>query len=508
MNYNFQLFFNSPEGMKSLDKWSINNLDDYERLNLIVNQCGEYLRGTYFRGYENEMRSQFSSDMNKTYSERYDSVCQKYLEQYSGNERELIMQIPNMSLVLYCIFQDSHFYPILFNEQFFLFEDACKALGIEVPPIPSQAKKVERIKFYNLLCGNIEDFRKENNLTKVQVCSLLYDYAPKYLKSIALEKSILPEPENIWVVGGATGGEGDYLVMEENDTVIWQCNKDTKRGDIVIMYAHAPYMHIHSVWRCERDATLNPFGIYANRVELSNKVIIPNKVTYEDMQKDAVVSQFKMVVGNMQALYQKRPLSVIQYKEIQRLIQEKNPVFNLNRLPQITTPEMNIEETKKESEVSDKILIPCLTLLGYANQNGEDWVKELQLKLGRDRNDDEEKDEKGYKARPDFSFFVKKLPFEQQYAPLIIEVKYDMVNAEEERKAVAQGASYARILHSQIFGVCDKNKIVIYKRTGAHFKEKDKILDYTWAQVQDKDNPQYFNDLRKAIGKDVIERLK
>lgn len=507
MNLNYQLYFESEIGKRQVYFWTVEDENDYRHIDAIITSYKYFLYEGYSTSAFRHALGDHRKDILSVGDAEYNEFVICYLQRFSYvSNRELIMVVPFLSLALYSEYHSSHFYPIMFNEDFYIFGDSCKLLGITVPPIPAQSKIEERFIFYDNLCKNIDGFRIDNGLTKAQVCALLYDYAPRLAKSIKPQLSILPDPENVWVVGGAKDGPGDYEVLEEEDIINWQCNKDAKRGDIVIVYAHSKYKHIHSIWRAETDAHLNPFGIYANRIDLSNKVIIPNKITFADLKNDSVTSKLKIVSANMEALYQKRPLSVMDYKEIQRLILEKNPTFDLNLLPQFSTPEMELEiEVKKESEVSNSILIPCLNQLGYSDDN---WVKELQLKLGRDRNEDDEKDEKGYKARPDFSFFVKELPFEQKYAPLIIEVKYDMTNLNEEYKAIAQGTSYARLLHSKIFGVCDRKKIIIYKSSGDYFKEMDRVLELTWAQISDRDNPQYFNELKKLIGKDVIQKIR
>ncbi len=123
-------------------------------------------------------------------------------------------------------------------------------------------------------------------------------------------------------------------------------------------------------------------------------------------------------------------------------------------------------------------MIPMLQRLGYSEA---DWSRQLSQKAGRTE-----------KAIPDFVFFpCGEKHFEN--APMVIEAKLDMSLITEQQKAFSQGLSYARMLRSSLMGICDKERIIIYR------VDKDGSAD--------RNNPLYENHW-KAIYSDEVEGAK
>jgi hypothetical protein len=59
----------------------------------------------------------------------------------------------------------------------------------------------------------------------------------------------LPEPESAYFIGGS---EDDAFLSKEKDHIIpWQCDPDTKAGDMIVMYLRTPISAIDPVRRCE-----------------------------------------------------------------------------------------------------------------------------------------------------------------------------------------------------------------------------------------------------------------
>ena len=133
-----------------------------------------------------------------------------------------------------------------------------------------------------------------------------------------------------------------------------------------------------------------------------------------------------------------------------------------------------------------------LKKLGYSE---DDWTRQLSRKVGRKE-----------KAIPDFAFFPQgDKHFEK--APMVIEAKLDMAPIREFQKAFSQGLSYADLLHSTIMGICDKERLILYKadKQGI-FDRNNPIFEEHWAAIYA--DALIGARLNKLIGKEVIKDLK
>ena len=141
--------------------------------------------------------------------------------------------------------------------------------------------------------------------------------------------------------------------------------------------------------------------------------------------------------------------------------------------------------------MEEQILIPMLEKLGYTSA---DWTRQLSQKAGRKE-----------KAIPDFVFFPKgEKHFEN--APMIIDAKLDMAPVQELQKAFNQALSYARMLRSSIMGICDKERLILYKvnKNGSADRNNPLFEDH-WASIYS--DPDVGAALNHLIGKEVIKDM-
>ncbi|MDR2886363.1 MAG: hypothetical protein LBU95_06255, partial [Rikenellaceae bacterium] len=139
-----------------------------------------------------------------------------------------------------------------------------------------------------------------------------------------------------------------------------------------------------------------------------------------------------------------------------------------------------------EKDVEEKLLIPLLTKLDYRET---DWTRQLSQKAGRKE-----------KAIPDFVFFPKGERHFQN-APMIIEAKYDMNSALERTKSYNQALSYARLMKSTVFGICDRDRLIIYKERCGTFDRFKPAFEKHWQSLR---NGEVFRQLKLLIGRNVI----
>lgn len=515
MNKNiWELYKNSERGKKAISIFTINENDSLEeKVRAIYLFCSEYLWGKkelenflnrFFAVTDNIFVDNLFFEDNESISDYFDRLIDNFelgfVEENdkgelfkSETERPFVKQkdykalcslIPDISLALFN-FYPNIFFPMLFPERFDVLMNILDILQIPMPQIPASTDKRGRLIFYNHLSQNIFTFSKENNLSSEEMCACIYDYSFMLMEHKQAE-SELPEPTNIWLTGGS---KEDYKTFLENPvqgvTSVWTCNENTKRGDIIIMYVLAPYSSIQSVWRADIDGVYTPFNYYNSRTRVTDGIVVPH-ITLNEIKADPYFSQLPITRKNFQGVNGIQ-FSAKDYKELQRLL--KNKGFDTSLLPQLYRPNLEMKGVlKNEKDVEEKLLIPLLKKLGFEDT---DWTRQLAQKAGRKE-----------KAIPDFVFLPKgEIHF--QNAPMIIEAKYDMSSNIERTRAYNQALSYARMMKSKIFGVCDKDRLIIYKEHKGLFDRFKPTFEKHWQNINDEE---VFSTLKLIIGKSVIEK--
>ena len=111
----------------------------------------------------------------------------------------------------------------------------------------------------------------------------------------------------------------------------------------------------------------------------------------------------------------------------------------------------------------------------------------------------------GLKAIPDFVFFPRG---EKHFvsSPLVIEVKFDMSLVTEQQNAFSQVLSYARMLRCTIMGICDKERLILYKvnKYGAADRNIPLFEDHWLSIYGDSEVGARLNQL---IGREVIANI-
>ncbi len=394
-------------------------------------------------------------------------------------------------LSIYLYYSYEFFKPIFNKLRFDIIQQNCDALGLELPPIPRSKDYKDYLMYYYDICEAFKAFQDKYELSDAEFCACLYDYAPMLVDDKQVPE--LPKPVNVWLTG-ASGG--DFDILDElgqgdnsgNPSLVWACNERTKRGDIVVIYCLSPRSYIHSIWRARTDGIFNPFDYYHCRVNVCEGVKIP-PITSKELKADPYFSQVPIVRKNLQGI-KGTEFTAQDYSELIRFVRQKGG--DISALPKLfESGNVNFGELKIEKDVEEKILIPFLEKIGYTS---DDWSRQLSQKAGRKE-----------KAIPDFVFFPRgEKHFEN--APMLIEAKFDMSLITEQQKAFAQALSYARMLRSSLMGICDKERIILYKvdKDGASNRNQP-LYENHWETI-------YSDEiegakLKQLIGRDVVKDM-
>lgn len=407
-----------------------------------------------------------------------------------NNFREKAAITVQLSIVLYYL--NDFFKPYLVREKFGDFQRNCQAIGIDLPPIPHSKDYKTYCLYYFDICDTIDQFQAENELTDAEMCAAIYDFATMLI-SEEKERAKLPSPTNVWLTGASSGdfkqldelGQGDNTL---NPDLIWACNERTRRGDIVVIYALSPRSSIHSIWRADTQGVFNPFDYYHCRTHVADGVKVP-PISFKDLKADTYFRNVPIVRKNLQGI-NGWELTAKDYSELLRMIEERGGDTSL--LPRLFDGSaMDFGTLENEHDVEENILIPMLRKLGYTEA---DWTRQLSLKAGRKE-----------KAIPDFVFFPSgDRHFEN--APMVIEAKYDMGSMTEFNNAYRQALSYARMLRSSLFAVCDKERLVVYRMNPSGTSDINKpLIENHWATIYADDTE--GATLKQIIGREVVNKL-
>lgn len=390
--------------------------------------------------------------------------------------------VDTLSTFLY--FNHPYFKPVLLGTRFNIIQDNCEQLGIDLPPYPKAHDYKAAIMWYYDLCAVFNEFQQKYEMTDAEFCACMYGLAASLKDDV--EKKPFPKPINVWLTGA---DKEDIKSLEEsmdNDS-LWACNENTRRGDIVVLYAVSPNSCIHSIWRADSEGTFNPFDYYQNRTRVSEGVKV-SRISLKELKEDPEFGKLPMLNNNLQGVNGKR-LPSWAYSALLRMIAAKGD--DISKLPVLyETKDWKHEHKASEKHVENEILIPFLHDLGYVDT---DWNRQLRLKSGR----------KEEREIPDFVFFPHG---EKQFenAPLLIEAKWLMKSEKDRNDAYRQALSYARMLQAPIFGICDEERLIIYQQQkNGSFSYNSPSFEAHWAQIAG--DADVHEELMRLIGATVIK---
>ena len=363
------------------------------------------------------------------------------------------------------------FVPYYFQYNFNVFEIIANEFAIEIPPIPAKKDYKGRLFYYGKICESLLEFRDKHNMSPYELCAFLYDFAPKYIGGI--ESYIikdLPEPKSAYFIGGS---KKDIFLNDKMDTIAcWQCNPDTRAGDMIVMYLKTPVSAVDSVWRSVSIGFIDPFFYYYRCTYIANPVSI-ERVTQKQLQQDEIFKELPIVRKNMQGINGVE----LQPSEYNHLMDISNA-----EVPRLEFVVCNINQTfKREKDVENKLITPLIDKLGYAEN---EYVQQMYIEIGNHN----------HALIPDFVLSPVHTKGHQSGFALI-EAKLFIANQKEKEAVKIQARSYAVQLKAEYSVIADKNNILVFSSDDDY---SDEIFAATWEQLN---NADIFSKLMKLIGK-------
>lgn len=407
--------------------------------------------------------------------EEYDFICDIIENDYqaeptSQNVFRLFITSLAETSTRYCMDFPDLFVPYYFPYTFNVLKMISEQFDITLPPIPVKKDYEERFFFYGDICRELTAFREKNDLNPYEFCAFLYDFAPNYIggfKSYIIDE--LPEPKGAYFIGGA---KTDKELADKSDTITaWQCNEDTRAGDMVIMYLRSPISAVDSVWRACSVGFIDPFFYYYRCTYISQPVkVVP--VTQTRIKEDPVIGKLPIVKKNMQGINgvellpsEYNRLMDLAEADAFRFVQEENPQA----------------EIKREKDVEDKLIKPLVKRLHYSEG---DYIQQLYIEIGNHN----------HALIPDFVLLPQQSTGHYS-AFAIIEAKKTIPTEKMLNETKTQARSYAKLLNAKYSVIASQEKVWVTSSVDDYTAS---IFVATWQELTDADT---FFKLEKLIGK-------
>ena len=362
------------------------------------------------------------------------------------------------------------FVPYFFKYNFNVFQTICEEFEIELPKIPAKDDYKGRFCYYISLCKVLKNFQRNHKMSSAELYAFLYDFAPKHIggvKSYLVDK--LPEPKSAFFIGGDVANR---FIADNPDTVtLWQCNPDTRVGDMIVMYLRTPISAVCSIWRSHSVGFIDPFFYYYRATFIGNPHSV-TPITLDALRKDELLSQMWIVRKNMQGI------NGVELKpsEYNRIVELSGADVRKLEYEPIGAD----NEFACEKDVENKLIKPLLKRLGYTER---DYVQQIYLEFGNHN----------HALIPDFTLLPKKKG-DHQSAFAVLEAKRSISNQKQLDETKKQVRSYAKLLSAKYQAVISKEKIWL---SSADDDFSTDVLVATWNELSDAD---IFARLYKLLG--------
>ncbi len=362
------------------------------------------------------------------------------------------------------------FVPYYFKYNFNILENIAEEFDIDLPPVPVKKDYRGRFFYYGKVCKALHEFREDQGMSPAELCAFLYDFAPKYVGGLdCYIIKDLPEPKSAFFIGGSK--DDAFLSYKKDYIAPWQCNPDTRAGDMIVMYLTSPESKVDSFWRSVSVGFNDPFFFYYRCTYIARPVRV-KPVPLKELRNDEILGKMPIVRKNMQGI------NGVEFKP-----SEYNHLLDLTgaKLPKLEFAETESgRDLVNEKDVEDKLIKPLIKKLGYSER---DYVQQLYIEIGNHN----------HALIPDF--VIKPVTTRgHQTAFCIIEAKYSIHGHREMGEVQIQARSYARQLKVQYSVIASKDRIWVYRPDDDYTKT---VFSASWDELNTAD---VFSQLLKLIG--------
>ena len=364
------------------------------------------------------------------------------------------------------------FVPYLYFSNYNVLTTIADTFGIDLPEIPKKPDYKGRFWHYAELCKAFYRFRQENHLDYYEFLAFLYDFAPNYIggkESYIVQD--LPEPKSAFFVGG--NGTGTDAVAADDPARIsfWQCNPNTRAGDLIVMYLRTPVSAITSIWRAKSVGFIDPFFYYYRCTYIGDPIKV-DPISLNDIKKDPILGKMPIVNKNMQGI-----------NGVELRPSEYNHIVDITgaAVPKLEFVSQESDGSfENEKAVEEKLIKPLIARLGYAE---DEYVQQMYIEIGNHN----------HALIPDFVLHPKSS--KGHYSGFaIIEAKRSITSEKQMTEVKSQARSYAKLLGTKYSVIAAQEKVWV-------MSEKDDytncIFEESWDAISNADT---LYELSQLIG--------
>ena len=381
---------------------------------------------------------------------------------------DAVADIDMYSIALALRFPES-FVPYFYFGAYFVVQEVFDHFGIPLQPVPKRQDYQKRLLHYNSICAGLKDFGSQWSFAPADRYAFLYGFAPHYLPAFFAPDD-LPQASRAFFVGVGINSTGDfeYLDAADDSTVFrWQGNKDSFRGDIVVMYCLSPRSEIHSVWRTVSPGFLDPFFAFYNSVFIGFPVRVP-PLHVSDIRNDDVLKAHPLVRSNMQGI-NGRLIESEYYERVCELLIDRGADRSI--LPTLIGPAFAHNGTfDNERDVELHLLEPLLAEIGIDSNR---WKRQVPLRMGR-----------GFRIYPDYLVDAKQVGGDWR-AKAVVEAKYRVQNDSSFRKDIRQAISYALRVEAECALLVALEGVWAVRRSDGF--DPAKAQKWSWSEINSPD---------------------
>lgn len=412
------------------------------------------------------MRENESSEKQERFiSNQLTAIWDQYCEEF-GNPKEAFLNISaSISYISTIIAYDypEIFIPYYFRCNYNVLEIIAESFSINLPVIPSKKDYEKRFYYYGDICKALHEYRLINNWSPYELLAFLYDFAPKYIGGIdSYIIKDLPEPKSAFFVGGG-GNNADREAENDKDMIsFWQCNPDTRAGDMIVMYLTTPISSISSIWRSCSIGFNDPFFFYYRCTYICNP-IKGKRIGLREIKTDKVLGQMPIVAKNMQGI-----------NGVELKPSEYNHILDITKSTALRieySADIQENEYSSEKEVEDNIIKPFLRKMGYTE---DDYTQQLRIDVGNHNS----------LLIPDFVLLPNQIG-RNKTAFAVIEAKRSITNIKDRDAALGQARSYAKQLGARYSAVVSQEKLWI---TSIESDYSELLQEWAWSELGNLDN--------------------
>ena len=192
-------------------------------------------------------------------------TSQRIFDEFSGG---MVYYSTNLSVLFPTLFV-----PYYFQHNYNVLQFIADEFEIELPHVPAKKDYKGRFYFYGEISCTLLNFAKQNELSIYELYAFMYDFAPHYIGGTdSYVVKDLPSPRSAFFIGADSSDQ--FLADNKSEIVSWQCNPDTRVGDMIVMYMRTPISAVESIWRACSVGFIDPFFYYYRCVYISNPIEI------------------------------------------------------------------------------------------------------------------------------------------------------------------------------------------------------------------------------------------